>query len=180
MLPAVKKTATALVTALTLVSVAAIPANAGPKGDAFVKGVLATLIVGAIVQGVTTQRAAAQQPVQRQYVQPRPQQPRHTTYQPPVYHQPPVYQQPPRYTPPAPSASLYQSPAARAFATYSLTERRTIQRSLAARGYYSGAIDGAFGPGTFGAITAYARDTRTTNRLETTAGVYGIYDSLIA
>jgi hypothetical protein len=179
MLPAVKKTATALVTALTLVSVAAIPANAGPKGDAFVKGVLATLIVGAIVQGVTAQRAAAQQPAQRQYVQPRPQQPRKTTYQQPVYQQP-VYPQPPRYTPPAPSASLYQSPAARAFASYSLTERRTIQRSLAARGYYSGAIDGAFGPGTFGAITAYARDTRTTNRLETTAGVYGIYDSLIA
>ena len=40
-----------------------------------------------------------------------------------------------------------------------------------------GGIDGAFGPGTYNAITAYARDEGVS--LSTTAKAYGAYDGLL-
>ncbi len=55
-----------------------------------------------------------------------------------------------RATPPAPApvyvapthTSIYATPAARAFNSYSRGERKAIQRSLRSMGYYHGGIDG--------------------------------------
>lgn len=174
MLLSVKHAATAAVTALTIAATAAAPVSAGEKEREFLKGALATVAVGTILLGMTNQGAARQPaPVYR----PAPQ---------PVYRPAPVYNYVPAPAPvyrPAPvptyQSSIYQTAAARAFNAYSLTERRAIQRRLAAAGYYFGGIDGAFGPGTYNAITAYAADRRTSDRLGTTSGAFGVYDGLI-
>jgi len=80
---------------------------------------------------------------------------------------------------PAHTTSIYRTPAARAFSTYSLAERKAIQRNLRAWGYYSGRIDGSFGPSTYNAVASYASDEGITRSLNSTAGAYGVYDSLI-
>jgi peptidoglycan hydrolase-like protein with peptidoglycan-binding domain len=80
---------------------------------------------------------------------------------------------------PAPRGSIYRTPAAQAFNSYSHNERKAIQRSLRAYGYYSGGIDGAFGPGTYNAISAYARASGASGNLNTTGGAYALYDGLI-
>lgn len=86
----------------------------------------------------------------------------------------------PVYVTPAPAyASIYSTPAARAFNSYSLSERKAIQRQLRAWGYYRGGIDGAFGPGTYNAVVAYARDAGAAGNLASTGGAYAIYDGLI-
>jgi hypothetical protein len=101
----------------------------------------------------------------------------------PVYAAPapsyaPTYVEPRHtYVEPRRTVSLYSTPAARAFQSYSLTERKAIQRNLRAWGYYRGGIDGAFGPGTYNAITAYARDEGIS--LSTSAKAYGAYDGLL-
>jgi hypothetical protein len=172
MLLSVKHAATAAVTALTIAATAAAPVSAGEKEREFLKGALATVAVGTILLGMTNQGAARQPaPVYRPAPQP--------VYRPaPVYNYvpapAPVYQPAPQY-----HTSIYQTAAARAFNAYSLTERRAIQRRLAAAGYYFGGIDGKFGPGTYNAITAYAADRRTGDRLQTTSGAFGVYDGLI-
>ena len=58
-------------------------------------------------------------------------------------------------------------------------QRRAIQSRLRAFGYYNGRLDGAFGPGTYRAVVAYARDSGGERQLQTQAGAFGIYDSLI-
>lgn len=174
MLLSVKKTATAAITALTLAATAAAPVSAGEKEREFLKGALATVAVGTILLGMTNQGAARQPaPVYRPAPQP--------VYRPaPVYNYVPAPAPAPVYAPaPQYHTSIYQTAAARAFNSYSLTERRAIQRRLAAAGYYFGGIDGRFGPGTYNAITAYAADTRADGRLSTTAGAYAVYDGLI-
>jgi hypothetical protein len=75
--------------------------------------------------------------------------------------------------------SIHRTTVAQAFQSYSSGERRLIQRSLRQYGYYSGAADGAFGPGTYNAVVAYARDQGMTSYLKTTDGTYGVLDSLI-
>ena len=75
--------------------------------------------------------------------------------------------------------SIYGTPAAQAFNSYGSRERRAIQSQLRAYGYYSGGIDGSFGPGTYRAVIAYARDTGGEGRLGDRGGAYGIFDSLI-
>ncbi len=75
--------------------------------------------------------------------------------------------------------SAHSTPAAYAFGSYSSGERRAIQRSLARGGYYYGAIDGAFGRGTYNATAAFARDTGAASALGTQAGAYGVYDRLL-
>ena len=82
-------------------------------------------------------------------------------------------------TPTHSTTSIYRTPAARTFNSYSRAERKAIQRNLRAWGYYSGRIDGSFGPGTYNAVVAYARDQRALRSLNSTAGAYGVYDSLI-
>ncbi|MES2844361.1 MAG: peptidoglycan-binding domain-containing protein [Pseudomonadota bacterium] len=164
MLPTVRNIAIAATTSIALAAATVAPAHAGKNEDNFLKGVAAAVLVGTIYNQVI-----------------RPQQQQRQVYRQPVYQQP-TYQQPtynfvePRRTQ---STSVYQTPAARAFATYSLSERRLIQRRLAAEGYYHGGIDGAFGPGTYSAVTAYARDSRSADRLSTTAGAFAVYDGLV-
>ena len=54
--------------------------------------------------------------------------------------------------------SIYRDPGGRRSRAIRCAERKAIQRNLRAWGYYRGGIDGAFGPGTYNAVTAYARD----------------------
>lgn len=91
---------------------------------------------------------------------------------------PPRYEEVPVYAPARP-VSVSRTPAARAFNSYSRAERVAIQKGLRAYGYYRGGADGVFGPGTYSAITAYARDEGLSANLQSTAGAFGVYDSLI-
>lgn len=84
----------------------------------------------------------------------------------------------PVYVAPAPT-SIYATPVARAFNSYSKAERRAIQRSLRSMGYYYGGLDGSFGPGTYNAVVAYARDAGATSHLSSNGGAFAIYDGLI-
>lgn len=166
MLLSIKNARTAMVAGLTALSVAAVPATPalawGDKEQGFVAGVATAVIVDEIIKN---RRARMGAPV---YVAP-----------------PPAFVAPaPSYVPPAPvyveprhTTSIYATPAARAFQSYSLSERKAIQRKLRAWGYYRGGIDGAFGPGTYNAITAYARDEGIS--LSTTAKAYGAFDGMI-
>jgi hypothetical protein len=79
----------------------------------------------------------------------------------------------------AATSSIYRTPAASAFNSYSAAERKAIQRKLRAYGYYRGGIDGSFGPGTYGAVLAYARDEGRSDSLGTSAGAYGVLDGLL-
>lgn len=180
MLPTVKNTAITALTALSLALGAALPAQAWDQREQDVlKGVVGTIVAQSVLQ---------------QYGILQPRQPRQPVYREPVYREP-VYQQPrviyrdppvvyhqPRYTEPvyAPRAvSVYRTAAAQAFNSYSLTERRAIQRRLAAQGYYYGGIDGSFGPGTYNAVASYAADLGVSQRLSSREGAFGIYDGLI-
>lgn len=159
MLPAFKSTALAALTAFAIAAAPAAPAYAwGDDEQNFVKGIAATLLVQGLIR--EAKRPLRNQPV---YVQPRP------VYQEPVYQQP--HRQPQYQT------SIYRSPAAQAFNSYSRSERRLIQKRLSAYGYYRGGYDGAFGPGTYSAVVAYANDQDQSVR--STAGAFGVYDSLM-
>ncbi len=175
----IRKAAMTAVAAVTLAAMAAAPAHAWGKNEQnFLKGAAATAIVGAIILNAQKSRAAPQ--AQRQQYQEFPQ----TQYQPqyqaprPIYQEP-VYQQPVRYQPTYQS-SVYGTPAARAFNSYTAVERRQIQARLADWGYYRGRIDGAFGPETYRAIAAYADDSQTADKLSTVGGAYGLYEQLIS
>lgn len=75
--------------------------------------------------------------------------------------------------------SVYSTIAAQSFNSYTTAERRAIQRQLSNFGYYTGSIDGAFGPGTYSAVQAYARDAGGSRQLDSQAGSFGLYDRLI-
>lgn len=159
MLLSVMNAKTTLIAGLTALSVAAIPAAPalawGDKEQGFVAGVATAVIVDELVKN---RRARMGAPV---YVAPAP-----------VYVEPrPVYVEP-RHT-----TSIYATPAGRAFQSYSLSERKAIQRNLRAWGYYRGGIDGAFGPGTYNAVVAYASDEGQS--LKSTSAAYGVYDGLL-
>jgi peptidoglycan hydrolase-like protein with peptidoglycan-binding domain len=100
-----------------------------------------------------------------------------------VYQAPPVVTFVPQeqvYVPrPTHTVSIYQTPAARAFNSYSRAERVAIQRRLAVLGYYRSGIDGSFGPGTYNAVLAYARDAGQGDSLRGTNTAFGVYDGLI-
>jgi hypothetical protein len=146
--------------ALALLGTSVAPALAwGQREQDFTKGALSVLLLGAIVNDAQKHRAYEQPPQVYYQVRPRP-----------VYHTP-VYQ--------APVQSYYATPAAQAFRSYSAAERRGIQAALADAGYYYGYVDGSFGPGTYRAITAYARDVGRLAMLETRGGAYGLLDGLI-
>jgi hypothetical protein len=142
-----------LIAALTAASIAAVPAAPamawGDKEQGFVAGVATAVIVDEILKNRRIAREARRAPAPEYvYVEPRP------THN-----------------------SIYSTPAGRAFQNYSLAERKAIQRNLRAWGYYRGGIDGSFGPGTYNAITAYARDEGVS--LRSTSSAYGVYDGLI-
>jgi len=168
MLPYVKTLKTSAIATLLALSLAipAAPALAwGQREQDVLKGVLGTLAVGAILREANKDRAPAPQ---YYYVDPKPQ---HGTG---YGHHPkkPSYGHP-RHT------SVYDTPAAQAFNSYTRHERQAIQRQLARHGYYNGGIDGSFGPGTYRAVAAYARDTGNADRLASRNGSFAIYDGLI-
>ncbi|MES2916327.1 MAG: peptidoglycan-binding domain-containing protein [Pseudomonadota bacterium] len=160
MLLSVINTRKTLIAALTAASVAAIPAAPalawGEKEQGFVAGVATAVIVDELLKNRRARLGGTTYVPAPTYVEPRPvySEPRHTT-------------------------SIYSTPAARAFQSYSLSERKAIQRNLRAWGYYRGGIDGSFGPGTYNAVVSYARDEGATASLKSTSGAYGIYDGMI-
>ncbi|MFN3971346.1 MAG: peptidoglycan-binding protein [Gemmobacter sp.] len=170
---AITRTLTAAVTALALAAASAAPAHAWGKNEQnFLKGVLATVAVGAIIQQSNKQGRAHARP-QPQYFVPAPQ-PQYYAPGPRAQHVTPQHAQP-RYIPPAP---VY-SPVAVAFNEYSPASRRAIQQRLRAYGYYRGGIDGAFGPGTRAAIEAYARDTGNTQAVQSRDGTVRLLNGLL-
>ena len=141
-----KRTLVAALTAASLVAtLPAAPALAwGDKEQGFVAGVATAVIIDQLLKA--DRRARTIQPA-------------------PVYN----FVEPGR---PAPATtSIYRTPAAQAFQSYSPAERKAIQRQLRAWGYYRGGIDGSFGPGTYSAVTAYAADEGLTARLSDTKSV---------
>lgn len=180
MLPHLKASALSLLTALAVASSAAAPAAAwGQREQDTLKGAVGALVLKAIIDDARRDRA----PAYRNVPQYEPQ------YLPAPelreYPEPREYYEGRRghghayghYKPHRENASIYSTPAARAFNSYSSAERRLIQRRLTYWGYYRGGVDGSFGPGTYSAVLAYARDQGET--LGTTAGAFGVYDGLI-
>jgi hypothetical protein len=159
MLLSVMNAKTTLIAGLTALSIAAVPATPalawGEKEQGFVAGVATAVIVDELLKN---RRARLGGPV---YAAPAP-----------VYVEPRTVYVEPRHT-----TSIYATPAGRAFQSYSMSERKAIQRNLRAWGYYRGGIDGSFGPGTYNAITAYARDEGAS--LSSTSKAYGVYDGLL-
>ncbi|SNX71656.1 putative peptidoglycan binding protein [Cereibacter ovatus] len=169
----IRKTALATLAALSLVPASVAPAHAlGKKDRAFIAGAATAAVAGVVINqmrnngqlpfGNAQPRYAAPPVAPQYYVQPRA-----------TYAAAPAYQQP-RYVAP----SVHSTPAAQAFRELSPQMRREVQISLARYGYYSGAIDGAWGPGTSRAVEAYARDSGTTGQLGSVAGAYGILGGL--
>lgn len=189
MLLSIRNSAIAAVAALATAALPVTPAQAWGKNEQnFLKGVLATVAVGAVINQAQKNNTATQ-------YQPAP------VYRPvPSYQPVPAYQQDYRQNyrqdyrerehryrrgdygqtyAPSYAPSVYSTPAARAFMAYSPAERRSIQRRLLAYGYYRGGIDGSFGPGTYAAITAYAQDERLGRNLDRVDSAFGVYDRLI-
>lgn len=91
----------------------------------------------------------------------------------------PVYTPAPTPTVSSSGSTIYATPVAAAFNSYTYPERQRIQSRLKGWGYYTGGVDAAFGPGTYSAIASYARDGNETQRLATTAGAYALLDGLL-
>ena len=158
---------TAFLVALALAVTAAAPAHALGRNERNVlKGVAGTLLVTTIVRNANERQ-------RRQNMQPQYQQPQYQRQ----YFQQPRYQPQPVYRPA--TISIYQTPAAAAFNSYGPQQRRIIQSRLSQMGYYRSGIDGSFGPGTYNAVAAYARDIGASDRLASRDRAFGIYDGLI-
>ena len=146
----IKRNLIAGVAAISVMAAGASPAMAWGKNEQkFLTGVLSVLAVQAVLREVNRAKVTRQ----------------------------PVYQAPVRYEP-AP-VSIYSSTTARAFNSYTDNEQRRIQSTLSAYGYYSGAIDGSFGPATYNAVALYANRTGKTAMLGTQAGAFGLLDGLL-
>lgn len=157
MLSLLNTKAIATAAALAVAATAAAPAHAwGKKEQGFLAGVVTAVIVDQLIDNNRKRKAAPA----------------------PVYRDPAP--RPPAYVKPSPGyGSIHSTPAAQAFKSYSLAERKAIQRSLRSYGYYHGGIDGSFGPGTYNAIVAYARAAGAPGHLNSAGGVYALYDGLI-
>ena len=158
----VKSSAIALMLAI-LTAVPSAPAFAwGQREQDVLKGVLGTLAVTAIIREANKNRTPAPK---YYYLEPVPRSGYGTGH---------------GYDKPRTSHNtLHNTAAAQAFNSYSRSERQAIQRQLSYHGYYSGRIDGSFGPGTYRAIAAYSRDTGNFDRLASRNGAFAIYDGLI-
>ena len=156
--------------AVALLATSAAPALAwGDREQGIVTGIAGTVLLGTLLNQSGGNNGYGLRRQQRQSVYYAP------AYQQPVYQQP-VYQQPVYQ---APAQSLYSTPAAVAFNSYSANERIRIQATLANYGYYNGGLDGSFGPGTYNAVNAYASRTGKLAMLSTRGGAYGLFDALI-
>ena len=155
MLPLVMTARSTLFAALAAVSVASLPAAPahawGDKEQSFVAGVATAVIISKILKENRRLREAPRAPGYS-FVEPQPT---------------------------ASATSIYRTPAAQAFNRYSAAERETIQRNLRAWGYYRGGIDGSFGPGTYNAIAAFAKDEGASAKLGTVSGAFGVYDTVL-
>ena len=166
MLPTVTTMKSTFAAALTAAAIAAMPSTPalawGDKEQGFVAGVATAVIIDELLKNNRKARLYDRgQTTAPVYVRPAP-----------VYVRPaPVHVRP--------GTSIYRTPAARAFQSYTSSERKAIQRNLRAWGYYRGGIDGAFGPGTYSAVIAYAGDEGLTARLSDTTAAFGVYDSLL-
>ncbi|NPD14645.1 peptidoglycan-binding protein [Xinfangfangia sp. D13-10-4-6] len=170
MLPKFRTAAVALIAATSL-GLTSMPALAwGKKEQGFVAGVATAVIVDQLIQNGQHRR---------QHNQPGYYQPPQYVAPPPAYVPPPA----PTYRPHRPAPQTYNSvhatPAGQAFRTYSVSERKAIQRQLRRAGYYYGSIDGTFGTGTYNAITAWARDSGASANLRSTGGAFAVYDGLL-
>ena len=161
MLPCVMTARTTIAAALAALAIAAVPATPaqawGDREQGFVSGVATALIVDQLLKQSRNARTVRPAPGFT-FVEPRP------TYVAPR---------------PAVTTSVYATTAARTFNSYPVAERKKIQRTLRAWGYYHGGIDGAFGPGTYSAVANYARDEGLASNLATNAGAFGVYDGLL-
>ena len=147
----IKRNLIAGVAAISIVAAGATPAMAWGKNEQqFLTGVISVLAVQALLREANHRAKVTRQP---------------------------VYQAPVRYEPPP--VSIYSSTTAQAFNSYSDNEQRRIQSTLSAYGYYQGAIDGSFGPGTHNAVALYANRTGKAAMLSTRAGAYGLLDGLL-
>lgn len=175
-LSSARTSAIAAITALSLALTAAAPAQALDRNERnFLKGVAATLIIGAIINDANKRSRPAATPQPQPHYGHRDGRTNNRTDNRNVQR----HDQRTTGRVIGTSTSVYATPAAQSFGRYSLVERRAIQRSLRAYGYYTGGIDGAFGPGTYNAVLAYARDTGGANQITSQAGSFGLYDSLI-
>ena len=175
-----KRNIIAGVTAAAMLATGSAPALAwGQREQDFTKGAVAAILLGTVIQEANRAHRNPQPPV---YYPQQP--PVYYPQRPPVYyppHRPPVYYpqpRPPVYYPPV-QQSVYNTPTAQAFNSYTHNERRRIQSSLTAYGYYRGSVDGSFGPGTYNAVVAYAQNTHRLEMLSTRGGAYGFLDSLL-
>jgi hypothetical protein len=176
MLLDLRKTTTAAITALSLAVALPAPALAwGERQQNTLAALAAAGLIGTLIYQNNKQRQRAA-PVTRapvtqypRYQEPRYQEPRYQEHQ---------YQEPASYQSNA-ASSVYATPAARAFNSYTLSQRRAIQSRLSQAGYYQGGIDGSFGPMTYRAVTAIAGDTSTTNPLATMSGALEFYDAIL-
>jgi len=171
MLPTIRKSVAAAVAALSLAAALPAPANAwGEREQNGLAALAAAGLIGTLIYQNNRQRQYAapvtRAPVQRYdgYGQPRYQEPR---YQAPASYQSEV------------TSGVYGTPAARAFNSYTLTQRRAIQSRLSQAGYYQGGIDGAFGPMTYRAIMAIAGDTTKPGQMTTMSGALEFYDAIL-
>lgn len=163
MLPMMKTKALGAVTALAIATSAAAPAHAwGDKEQGFVAGALSAIIIDELIDN-NKHRNGGTRYVEPRYAEPRYVEPSRPTYREPSYR----------------SSSVYATPAGQAFNSYSKAERKAIQRSLRSYGYYRGGIDGSFGPGTYNALNAYARDAGVPGHMRSAGGVYALFDGLI-
>ena len=161
MQPTFKSASLAAVAALAMATSTVAPADAlGRNERHFIQGAAAAVIIGAIINDANRNR-----PVQRQVL---------------VEEQRRVYVEPETvYVQRGAYSSIYRTPAAQAFNSYGRSERLAIQRRLQGYGYYRSGIDGVFGPGTYNAVVAYARDTGIEENLSSSRTAYGVYDALI-
>ena len=168
----------AVVAAVTAVAIAlpAAPALAwGQRERDTLTGVAGALLIENVIRNSRHTQAQAQA-VQPQYVP----QPRYVPLPQPYYVEPQYQPRHRHYEQRVVVApSIYTTPAAAAFKSYSWAERRMIQRRLAVFGYYDGGVDGSFGPGTYSAITAYAHAQGQGRELRATNTAYAVYDGLI-
>lgn len=159
MLPSVKTLKTSAIASVLAISLAipAAPAFAwGQREQDVLKGVIGTVIIGALIN---------------EAVKPKPR----TVYTGTKSYATPSY----TYAKPQHGNShVYYSVAASAFNSYSYSQRKEIQRDLKRLGYYGGAIDGTFGERTFRATVAFARSGGHLNKLATRNGAFAIYDIL--
>jgi hypothetical protein len=166
MLLNIRKSATAAVTALSLAVALPAPAHAwGEREQNAIAALAAAGLIGTLIYQNNRQRQYAA-PVSRAPVQQYP------GYQQPRYQAPASYQS-------DATSSVYATPAARAFNSYTPAQRRAIQSRLSQAGYYNGGIDGSFGPMTYRAVMAIVGETSSPAQMRTMSGALEFYDAIL-